>query len=364
MTKMRIYLFQLLLACLALTPMCQAQLGLTCQSFNRNTSYPFSNYLWDANKHTAYPGHGAIGYGFGSCTYSGVGWCDTSCADNSHGYTLFENGQTLENYWLPHVVGAADVSGSSFGTNGHGAACGSQVAVTAIECNLLLSCGLQISITGAINGIGGSVSWPPVTIMNATHQDLTECTAAYAHGGSPILMNFGGGYHVSNADAGVLFNFFDTGMVPVAWPETGSNDGFLVLPDKEGMVTNATEMFGDLTPQPPSAAPNGFLALAQYDTPEKGGNGDGVISREDAIWKDLRVWIDANHNGISEAGELHTLDEMGIESISLKYGESPYIDPNGNAFRYKGSMTSDANHQDRVVTIYDVFLITGPPVTN
>ena len=39
-------------------------------------------------------------------------------------------------------------------------------------------------------------------------------------------------------------------------------------------------------------AANGFVALAQYDQPLLGGNDDGVISRADAIWPELTMWLD------------------------------------------------------------------------
>ena len=53
-------------------------------------------------------------------------------------------------------------------------------------------------------------------------------------------------------------------------------------------------------------------ALASLDS-----NGDGVIDANDAEFGALRVWVDANSNGVTDAGELFTLADLGIPSISL-----------------------------------------------
>jgi hypothetical protein len=179
-------------------------------------------------------------------------------------------------------------------------------------------------------------------------------------GGSPIILDLNGkGFDLTDAKNGVKFDISGTGApVQMGWIAQGADNAFLALPGADGVVHNGMQLFGDFTPQPVSDHPNGFAALAIYDDPKNGGNGDGVIDSRDAIFSSLRLWIDTNHDGICQPEELHTLPSLGVNSISLTYKLSEKTDQYGNVFRYRGKVNPDdpdASHVDR--TAYDVFFV-------
>jgi trimeric autotransporter adhesin len=168
------------------------------------------------------------------------------------------------------------------------------------------------------------------------------------------LKNNAATYHLTTPDDGVLFDIDADGILDhVAWTPAGSQIALLALDrNNNGLIDDGSELFGTSTLRlDGSLAVNGFAALRDADT-----NRDGRVDLSDHVYSSFRLWIDANHNGISEASELFSLGDRGLVALHLGYQEMPRRDNNGNAYRFAGSALLNVNGIGVVRRVFDVYL--------
>ena len=246
-----------------------------CAAFN-NTYGPYSHYTADTGQHSS-GDHDWINVTQGSCTYSGTAnpYTSTACgvhATASSSSTVFESGST--GIWW-HSAGYKDAQGASDGPAG-GSANADSEGVAAVASCAILPCGMAINISGGGAGGGFNVSYNPTPYwFDTVHYANSACsghtlpphvscqpvgkppypveppfywywnydTCSWMVGGTtPVIVDTkGNGFRFSDIDKGQYASFDMRGdgkYEKLSWPEFGSGNMWLVLPNENGAVTS------------------------------------------------------------------------------------------------------------------------------
>lgn len=230
--------------------------------------------------------------------------------------------------------------------------------------------GLEYSFQGGVENIddGNTVDFkmikPAQVVIVCPDDDINPLPHKCEY--SPILLDLSEpGFNLVGVDDPVIFDLnADGNQDLVSWTEGGEGDAFLVLDRNEnGLIDNGGELFGNYTVLADgSTAEQGYIALAELDLPLFGGNGNGYIDSEDDFYWILQLWIDENHDGISDEAEMSSLWDAGVVAIDTAYEESVEQDEYGNRFAYLSSalLCADADcGQTKTIMTTDVFFLTA-----
>ncbi|MDP2833728.1 MAG: SdrD B-like domain-containing protein [Pseudomonadota bacterium] len=200
---------------------------------------------------------------------------------------------------------------------------------------------------------GDATATTNVTQTSVFNLESGENDMSWDAGITPIAIDLNGDgiQTISRANATGAFDLLGTGKaIQSGW--LSGEDGFLAVDrNGNGRIDDISELFGG------NNKGDGYAKLAAFDS-----YGDGVVDANDAAFADLRVWKDANGNHQTDAGELLTMDEAGVASLSLAYQALPLMDGNGNLHLERGSATMADGSTVDMTDVY--FGISAADVTD
>ena len=165
---------------------------------------------------------------------------------------------------------------------------------------------------------------------------------------SPIILDLDNdGIETIGLEQGVNFDIdADGDKDKTGW--VGADDGLLVRDiNNDGIINDASELFGEETlKNDGNKAKDGFDALRELDS-----NNDGVINKEDEVFDELKVWRDSNSDGITNEGELLSLEEANVSEISLASSEVQK-ESNGNIIGLEGSYKDNEGNEKEAADVW------------
>jgi hypothetical protein len=165
---------------------------------------------------------------------------------------------------------------------------------------------------------------------------------------TPLMLDLNGdGVQTTTLQNGTAFDLdADGDLDKTAWAD--KRDGLLVMDlNGDGKIGDGRELFGSATVlKTGENATDGFKALADLDD-----NQDGVMDANDAAFAKLKVWVDANGNGVTDEGELKSLQELGIVSMKLN-AQASDMQQNGNTLGLISEYTTADGKTHQLVDVW------------
>lgn len=176
-------------------------------------------------------------------------------------------------------------------------------------------------------------------------------------GHPPVVVDLNGngvefmGASVSNA----RFDFDGDGISDqTAW--VAPDDGLLVF-DKgsDGIVSDASEI---------ELSKYGEVGMTDLEGLAYGfdSNGDGVFDNQDDKWSSFAIWQDVNSDGVSDEGEVRSLDDIGITSIDLARDSNGSVEDGVIVHGYGSFTWADGSHGQLADVAFDAVDETATPV--
>jgi len=314
-----------------------------------------------------------------------------AAADVAVGYALatgsysvaFTHGELNSNVYFNVVVGAAatdDIRAGNFNLSVN-TTIGPDGNITPYSNLLGTTASTPINQYGVPTGIfNGQVTYAPNFAVNNNVASTQQNDLTYV---DPLILDLNGdGIQLTSfADRTVLFDIDhdalgskeQTGWVKMntttpATGATGANairmDGILVHDlNGNGKIDGINETLsqyyngtiGSNGTDGQQKYSNGFTALKSLDS-----NADNQFTAADAAYSSLRVWVDSNADGISDAGELKTLTELGITAINLNATAQSGLINGGNEVLASGSFTQTINGLTQTRVAQAVDFIANP----
>jgi hypothetical protein len=270
--------------------------GATDVLWRNNTSGAWG---WtDINAHTAWHDLGASSTSYsivGTGDFNGDGFADALWRNNATGAWGWTD---IHSHSAWHDLGA---SSTAYTVAAVGDYTGDGLS------DVLWQAGANGDVGFSAFGLTGAPKWHDLGAAGTT-----------GHVSFPVVLDLGGnGIDIAPVGSSTAQFDMDGGGTrePTAW--AGRDNGILAIDrgadgslSGDGVIDQSREiLFTEWAP----GTTSDMAALRQvFDT-----NQNGALDPGDLLWDDFRVWQDANQDGISQAGEVKTLGQLGITSIGL-----------------------------------------------